>query len=307
MLNPIDISEKLISEIGLSLSFLGDPSIGGEVASSIANGLIHPLTRESYALQEETLELSIISSKKRGRKNGELINSPPLASSTKLPRQSLRSLKQNVATPFDGIVHNKDRQSHCLVEVQDSPSGWAHLDSVLGASPHILNFKSPHVSESFRSLVGKSAVPLNPTSMTALNFDHLKHPATSSGRKRIRLESTKHKGVSKGYEGGVSCSVAARSTPHIKKLDQTSQDETSHYVQKAKVTGIELFQYSPSEKVKLSLWNGDSEFSPNLLNRASLMEEKWDRILCRETKSEKTASQDSHGREHLDFSGTLSA
>lgn len=104
-----------------------------------------------------------------------------------------------------------------------SSSSWAHLESVLGPSAHILNFRSPKVSDNFKSLVERNSVAhdvqLNTNAVKLKGFEtqtirkNLKRVRNPRNRKREDQATS-------GFEGEISCHVTASS-----KRDRISQFE----------------------------------------------------------------------------------
>lgn len=92
-----------------------------------------------------------------------------------------------------------------------SRSNWTHLDSVLGSSDHIVNFRSPKVSENFKPL---SPLPAPTIKSSIKNLesrparDHVKRVRNPANRRRD--------GKGSGFEGEVLCRVDQGQAPNLR-------------------------------------------------------------------------------------------
>lgn len=171
MLNPLTVSQTILPVVDKQLLFLGDMELGNEVVASIARGEIHPSTHESYAWKEASA--AYLTEQQQQRKQTKLA-SVVVNSTRSLTSSETGSLVQSDA---EAGVPNCDLVSHCdssrphailtachrqeprgIGEMQlekprpSSSSSWGHLNSLLGSSVHILNFRSPKVSDTFKPL-----------------------------------------------------------------------------------------------------------------------------------------------------------
>jgi len=182
MLNPLTLSEAILPMVDRRLLFLGNAELGSDVVASIARGEIHPATHESYAWRDAALALQSEQQLGQHRQRQE----HPAGDRTSL--RSLTSSETSSATHSEVDVRESDSVSHCASRTsQDaserfeqpqaqlyhdrnednlprrtavryekprpsSSSSWAHLGSLLGSSAHILNFRSPKVSDNFKPL-----------------------------------------------------------------------------------------------------------------------------------------------------------
>uniref|UniRef100_M4C612 Exonuclease 1 n=1 Tax=Hyaloperonospora arabidopsidis (strain Emoy2) TaxID=559515 RepID=M4C612_HYAAE len=237
MLNPLDVSMDILPRVDKGLHFLGNVELRDDVVACIASGQIHPVTHESYAwkntaaavlCEEQTAaslkqrrtrsstssESSGIVLPRRLRRNTEVVTAgstyTPSGSSQEEP---IPSTKKSREAPR--VRYEKPRPS--------SRSSWMHLNSVLGSSDHIVNFRSPKVSENFTPLAAlhKPPVSTHTSSMDMLHLKKFDRRPMHSHAKRVRNPTNRRRdGKGSGFEGEVLCRVDQGHTPNF----ETSSD-----------------------------------------------------------------------------------
>ncbi|CAI5717214.1 unnamed protein product [Hyaloperonospora brassicae] len=223
MLNPLDVSMDILPKVDTGLHFLGNVELRNDVVASIASGQIHPVTHESYAwkntaaadlCEDEAIgslkqrsTRSLTSSESSGiiaSRRPQRITAFVAAGSTYAPSGSSQDepIATTNKTKTSSVRYEKPRPS--------SQSSWTHLDSVLGSSDHIVNFRSPKVSENFTPLAALHN-PLVSTHTPSMLMQHLKEFERRPARgraKRVRNPTNRRRdGKGSGFEGEVLCRV----------------------------------------------------------------------------------------------------
>ncbi|KAL0583489.1 hypothetical protein ABG067_006607 [Albugo candida] len=143
LLNALDQSSDIVALLGSDLRFLGDVAMRHEVAASIASAIIHPITHETYSWidasrQEEEAtncgaevsNQSYSTHSAEGSVGGVTTESeneaPPARENTPLQRSY-----QSELTPQSPLKQKSETKFQPV------------LDSLLGSSAHILDFRSP--------------------------------------------------------------------------------------------------------------------------------------------------------------------
>ncbi|CAI5713224.1 unnamed protein product [Peronospora destructor] len=225
MLCPLNISKDILQRVDNGLGFLGNVELRDDVVASIASGHIHPLTHESYAWKDTAaavlLETDIVANHKRNRTRSSTSSE---SSGIILPRryQKDAAIAASANTPNDlsqeetisTLSLHRSRTVASRVRYEkprpSSQSSWTHLDSVLGSSDHIVNFRSPKVSENFRPLAALYEPPtsIRNSSATAQSLKGFESCPVRDHVKRVRNPSNRRRdGKGSGFEGEVLCRV----------------------------------------------------------------------------------------------------
>ncbi|KAG7380688.1 Rad2 nuclease [Phytophthora pseudosyringae] len=229
MLSPLDVSKDILPLVDKGLHFLGNVELRDDVVASIASGQIHPVTHESYVwkdtvaavlLQEQQAASNPKSSRTRSSTSSE-------SSEMIIPHRHQRDnqVAASANTPDDSSQEDPVSSARAAVSrVQyekprpSSRSSWTHLDSVLGSSDHIVNFRSPKVSENFKPLAALHDPPASIGS-SIIHSQGLKEFETRPVRdhvKRVRNPTNRRRdGKGSGFEGEVLCRVEQGQTPSI--------------------------------------------------------------------------------------------
>lgn len=216
MLNPLAVSGDLVQLVDKELRFLGNLELKDDVVASIAHGTIHPTTHESYAWKE-TAELQSLTppeGSSRSMTSSETSSVSGIqhaqAAARKRPGSSGSHDRAVPVTDDDEEVGDVHRQALQAVDSRKpSLSSWRHLDGVLGNSTHILNFRSPKVSENFRSLVSSDTQRLQfHAGKTADSMKAFEDIPCRPSLKRVRNpRNRKRDNQTSGFDGEVTCRV----------------------------------------------------------------------------------------------------
>ncbi|CAH0520531.1 unnamed protein product [Peronospora belbahrii] len=225
MICPLDISKDILQQVDRRLDFLGNVELRDDVVASIALGQIHPVTHESYVwkdtaaaivLEEQAVEnlkqsttRSLTSSESSGivlpnfqQKNAEIgANTNTLDDLSQEDPITTRG-SNRLQTATSRVRYEKPRPS--------SRSSWTHLDSVLGSSDHIVNFRSPKVSENFKPLAAlrEPLALIRNSSVAAQSFKKFESCPVRDHVKRVRNPANRRRdGKGSGFEGEVLCRV----------------------------------------------------------------------------------------------------
>ncbi|RLN76562.1 hypothetical protein BBJ28_00025241 [Nothophytophthora sp. Chile5] len=270
MLNPLELSKDILPLVDKELRFLGDMELRQDVVASIASGQIHPVTHESYAWKDVAAAAALME-----RQQALPITKPTARSSTSsessvtLPHHSDTSHKEFEATSSNGPGSSQDEQGrsrhrehatiadhqrlvtssrlHYEKPRPSSSSSWTHLDSVLGSSPHILNFRSPKVSEDFRPIAALHGhqLPSGGASTAKHELKAFENQAARTHVKRVRNPTHRRcDGKGSGFDGEVLCRVEAASSrePHLNTGLHSALDRLSD---------VENAPPPPSKRLKL--------------------------------------------------------
>ncbi|RMX68757.1 hypothetical protein KXD40_005016 [Peronospora effusa] len=225
MLCPLDISKDILQRVDKGLGFLGNVELRDDVVASIASGHIHPVTHESYVWKDTAaavlLETEVVANHKRSRTRSSTSSE---SSGIILPRryQEEAATATSPNTPDDlsqeepitARASHRSRVVASRVRYEkprpSSRSSWTHLDSVLGSSDHIVNFRSPKVSENFKPLAALYERPtsIRNSSVTTQNLKGFESRPVRDHVKRVRNPSNRRRdGKGSGFEGEVLCRV----------------------------------------------------------------------------------------------------
>lgn len=356
MLNPLPLSKEILPLVDNELQFLGDIELRDDVAALIASGQVHPVTLESYdwkkvaaAFQEEqrfclppnpsarsmTSTESVVEMPDASRPDYDANASQPDVSERDAPlRRQTFKRKQNAS-----------RQEEDREQPKRASTSWSHLDSVLGTSIHILNFRSPKVSDNFKPLVSlsnRASVLLGSSASTGLK--EFENRPVRETVQRVKNPVNRRRGdKGSGFEGEVSCRIDASRTSLSERAelhgDPTPVKNPRSAVQSAPgvpssaIPSESLrrpfpfgFQNNPQRHEHLSSSSSSGESGSELLwalqscqqkprapseyssySRAAHAEEKWDRILGAELdgNSESGSSQTQLVHSESNASGAL--
>ncbi|RLN92684.1 hypothetical protein BBJ28_00014945 [Nothophytophthora sp. Chile5] len=283
MLNPLELSKDILPLVDKELRFLGDMELRQDVVASIASGHIHPITHESYAwkdaaaaavLMEQQQALPITKPSARSLTSSESSVTLPhhsdtshkefeATSSSNEPdssqdEQGLSRHREHVTAPDHQRLATSSRR-HYEKPRPSSSSSWTHLDSVLGSSPHILNFRSPKVSEDFRPIAALHGhqLPSGDSSTAKHELKAFENQAARTHVKRVRNPTHRRRdGKGSGFDGEVLCRVEAASSrePHLNTglhsaLDRLSDVENAPPPPTKRLKLLERSS-SPSESVE---------------------------------------------------------
>lgn len=314
-----------------------------QVAVSISRGLMNPITHERYEWEDPPAQvvkalpsdlLSSVQSMTSSESSKRTIDWGNDQVSVMNSDIDDSSQQHNVSGNDFGERDHIKKQRMALqqkrISREDiSSSSWAHLESVLGPSVHILNFRSPKVSDNFKSLVERnSVVPDVQPSTNAAKLKGFETQPIRKNLKRVRNPRNRKREdqATSGFEGEISCHVTASSRrDHISQFEATQNDsqEKPSAIKSHKATteqSIPLIPSSPlltTDTGRLFLpsrgvsalrtsdlghpmfpWTKqphaamDKPVSPlSSYSRTSYVEDKWDRILLEEEAS----NEDSDG------------
>jgi hypothetical protein len=238
MLSPLDVSKDILPLVDKGLHFLGNVELRDDVVASIASGQIHPVTHESYVWKDtaavvfEEERQASKPARTRSSTSSESSGMPmphqhqsAAASTNTLDESSQEDPSTRLRAPTPHLRYEKPRPS--------SRSSWTHLDSVLGSSDHIVNFRSPKVSENFKPLAalhGPSA-SLGASSITAHDLKEFESRPVRDHVKRVRNPTHRRRdGKGSGFEGEVLCKVdsnTASQAHHSSDADRLTDEENA--------------------------------------------------------------------------------
>ncbi|KAL7682809.1 putative XPG/Rad2 endonuclease, PIN-like domain superfamily, 5'-3' exonuclease domain superfamily [Plasmopara halstedii] len=211
MLSPLDVSKDILPLVEKGLHFLGNVELRDEVVASIASGQLHPVTHESYVWNNTAANVRL--EEEPGISNSKTSRTRSLTSSESsgmaMPQQDYRpidplfgEISSHMRTANPRTRYQKPRPSSC--------SSWTHLDSVLGSSDHIVNFRSPKVSENFRPLAAlhDPSASIRSLSINAQDLKNFKSLPIRDQVKRVRNPTNRRRdGKGSGFDGEVLCRV----------------------------------------------------------------------------------------------------
>lgn len=223
MLSPLDVSKDILPRVDKGLHFLGNVELRDNVVASIASGQIHPVTHESYVWKDTAaailLEEQAVSNSKPSRTQSSTSSE---SSGMILPRRRQRD-REGAASDntLDDLSQedpvsttNTSRAATSRVRYEkprpSSRSSWTHLDSVLGSSDHIVNFRSPKVSENFKPLAALHNPPasIDRSNINAQGLKEFESRPVRDHVKRVRNPANRRRdGKGSGFEGEVLCRV----------------------------------------------------------------------------------------------------
>ncbi|GMF49372.1 unnamed protein product [Phytophthora fragariaefolia] len=340
MLSPLDASKEILTRVDKGLHFLGNVELRDDVVASIASGQIHPITHESYVwkdtaaavmLEEERLAVpKSNSSKTRSSTSSEssgmdvaLHHRRPLDYGDNSSQEDPIVAARRSQAPAPHVRFEKPRPS--------SHSSWTHLDSVLGSSDHIVNFRSPKVSENFKPLAAlhepSSTAASSTTSHDLKTFES--RPVRSHVQ-RVRNPSNRRRdGKGSGFEGEVLCKVESSSftgsaiSHNLNDADRLTDEESAPPPQakRLRLLGCASSPSSASSRVSeagsqkllrptpfgcghrasspprsVALPPRPLQCRPHSAALATSAEEKWDRILSDELDELDDADSQVRGR-----------
>lgn len=227
MLNPLTLSKEILPLVDKGLHFLGNIELRDDVVALIACGEVHPVTLDSYDWKEAA----------------EALNEEQQSSLA--PKPSTHSMTSTESSVIDRQERSRpecdDRSSHCTNvsqpevgeygahnplpinqrgkrEDRERPkpasTSWSHLDSVLGTSLHILNFRSPKVSDNFRPLVSlPNRAPISHGGTTSKEMKEFENQSVRQTVKRIKNPAKRRREENgSGFDGEVMCHIDGSSS-----------------------------------------------------------------------------------------------
>lgn len=246
MLNPLTLSKEILPLVDKELHFLGNVELRDDIIALIACGEVHPVTLDSYdwkeaaeALNEEqqsclapkpsthsttSTESSVIDRQERSRPEYDEQSS------------HCTNLSQPQAGEHDAQIppHKVRRKQAVEREDREQPkpasTSWSHLDSVLGTSLHILNFRSPKVSDSFRPLVSlPNRVPLSHGGTTSKEMKEFENQSVRHTVKRIKNPTKRRREENgSGFDGEVVCRIdGSSSSQRPRRAADVMEEESS--------------------------------------------------------------------------------
>ncbi|KAG6620339.1 putative exonuclease 1 [Phytophthora cinnamomi] len=219
MLSPLDASKDILPRVDKGLHFLGNVELRDDVVAFIASGQINPVTHESYVWKDTAAAVLLeeerqASSKPRPKSSRTRSSTSSESSGMVLPHQ-----RQAESSQEDPIASSRRAQASTSRVQYEKPrpsshSSWTHLDSVLGSSDHIVNFRSPKVSENFKPLAAlhEPPVSIGSSSITAHDLKDFESRPVRSHVQRVRNPANRRRdGKGSGFEGEVLCKVDSSS------------------------------------------------------------------------------------------------
>ncbi|KAH7467086.1 Exonuclease 1 [Phytophthora ramorum] len=220
MLRPLDVSKDILQQVDKGLHFLGNVELRDDVVASMASGQIHPVTHESYAWKD-TVAAELLEERQGAsnlKSNRTRSSTSSESSGVMMSRQHHRNY--DIATnntpedssqedPGSTTSRTRATTSHARYEKPrpSSRSSWTHLDSVLGSSDHIVNFRSPKVSENFKPLAALHD-PLASAGSSRHDLKEFESRPVRAHVKRVRNPTNRRRdGKGSGFEGEVLCKV----------------------------------------------------------------------------------------------------
>ncbi|KAF1787326.1 Exonuclease 1 [Phytophthora cactorum] len=225
MLSPLDVSKDILPLVDKGLHFLGNVELRDDVVATIAAGEIHPMTHESYAWKDTAAAALLDEQRTTSKPKTSRTRSSTSSESSGMIIPHRRSREDHSTnTPADSSqedpVHTRAAISRLRYEKPrpSSRSSWTHLDSVLGSSDHIVNFRSPKVSENFKPLAALHDPPasLGSSSINAQDLKEFESRPVRDHVKRVRNPANRRRdGKGSGFEGEVLCKVEQGRTPSL--------------------------------------------------------------------------------------------
>ncbi|KAG3117852.1 hypothetical protein PI124_g4299 [Phytophthora idaei] len=225
MLSPLDVSKDILPLVDKGLHFLGNVELRDDVVANIAAGEIHPMTHESYAWKDTAAAALLDEQRTTSKPKTSRTRSSTSSESSGMIIPHRRSREDHsTITPADSSqedsVHTRAAISRLRYEKPrpSSRSSWTHLDSVLGSSDHIVNFRSPKVSENFKPLAALHDPPasLGSSSINAQDLKEFESRPVRDHVKRVRNPANRRRdGKGSGFEGEVLCKVEQGRTPSL--------------------------------------------------------------------------------------------
>ncbi|KAE8989144.1 hypothetical protein PF004_g15019 [Phytophthora fragariae] len=223
MLSPLDVSKDILPRVDKGLHFLGNVELRDDVVASIASGQIHPVTHESYVWKDTAAavlleEERLAASKPRPQTCRTRSSTSSESSGMVMPQRQKVDYADNSSQEDPIATVRRAQTSTSRVRYEkprpSSRSSWTHLDSVLGSSDHIVNFRSPKVSENFKPLAALHEPPASIGS-SGISAHHLKDFESRPVRSHVlRVRNPAHRrrdGKGSGFEGEVLCKVDSSS------------------------------------------------------------------------------------------------
>ncbi|GMF66124.1 unnamed protein product [Phytophthora lilii] len=269
MLGPLDISKDILSRVDKGLHFLGNVELRDDVVVSIASGQIHPVTHESYVWKDTSAAVLLEEQKASHPKPNRTGSSTSSESSGMvIPHRRQRQKEvaaRNDSSQDDPVATTRNTRAGISRVRYEKPrpssrSSWTHLDSVLGSSDHIVNFRSPKVSENFKPLAALHDISSSINSSSA-NINALKEFETHVVRdhvKRVRNPANRRRdGKGSGFEGEVLCRV---DTPGLGTSSHILHNNAAGSIDVDRMTDEEN---APPPQVKRPKLFGHSSSSPS--------------------------------------------
>lgn len=289
-MNALDQSSDIVALLGSDLRFLGDVAMRHEVAASIASAIIHPITHETYSWidasrQEEEAtncgaevsNQSYSTHSAEGSVGGVTTESeneaPPARENTPLQRSY-----QSELTPQSPLKQKSETKFQPV------------LDSLLGSSAHILDFRSPKVSDHFHSLVSNSSISQQYRSDAQVDIKQYESKSirTLSKSSCTLIKKTEH-GSKSGFEGEILCRIDLKRKMQLSATDRTIDLKAKRLCarENSPIPKQNRIQNTFKEEERIDTetdciveWE-DFQAPP----KAICVEEKWDRILCVDEES----------------------
>lgn len=351
MLNPLTLSKDILPLVDKELHFLGNIELRDDVVALIARGDVHPVTLDSYdwtdavdALKEEqqrlvqaclvpkpstrsmtSTESSVIEQPRRRECDEQSSRSTSLSQLDACDADAQSSAPSTaLAPPSSAVPSTHEREDR--EQPKPASTSWSHLDSVLGTSLHILNFRSPKVSDNFRPLVAlpqRSSQALG-SDTTAHELKAFEHQSVRQSVKRIKNPTKRRREDSgSGFDGEVLCRIDAttssyRTAPRNAEVptpaSTVGSSPRSHVSAKpsalkrpfpfaphcatdpvardASTTDntVERFAHTDDASWTLEPPRASARSELSAYSRATYAEEKWDRILGAELDAQSSSS-----------------
>lgn len=242
-MNPLNLSEDILDLVDKDLLFLGDMQQPDHVVVSISRGLMNPITFERYEWEDTPAQLvkavpsdllpsvqSMTSSESSKRTIDWGNDQVSVLSSNGDDCSQRRIVARNGFGENDHIKKQRIALQQKNISREDKPSSsWAHLESVLGPSAHILNFRSPKVSDNFKSLVERNSVlAVRQPNTNAVQLRDFETQPVRKNFKRVRnpRNRKREEQSTSGFEGEISCHVTASSnrSDRVSPFEATQND-----------------------------------------------------------------------------------
>uniref|UniRef100_K3X5V7 Exonuclease 1 n=1 Tax=Globisporangium ultimum (strain ATCC 200006 / CBS 805.95 / DAOM BR144) TaxID=431595 RepID=K3X5V7_GLOUD len=303
MLNPLTLSKDILHLVDKELHFLGDIELRDDVVALIASGKVHPVTLESYDWKKLAAELeegrqfslppnpsarsmtstesSIVDRPEKSRQDYDDQSSHGTDFSEAAARERGASLQRQRSKKRK---HDAGRKAN-VEQPKPASTSWNHLDSVLGSSVHILNFRSPKVSDNFRPLVSLSNhAPFPHGSNATTELKEFENRPVRQNVKRIKNPTNRRREENgSGFEGEVSCRIDSSSASQrpfrSSQLDSKSASSKEDDAVSTPVPALLPIMNEPLRRPLPFAPRNTSYYPENVANSSSLGEESGSEIL----------------------------
>ncbi|TDH72610.1 hypothetical protein CCR75_001018 [Bremia lactucae] len=235
MLHPLDISNDILPLVDQGLHFLGDVELRDSVVAAIASGHVHPVTHESYRWKDAAASTLFTEEQATSHSKTSMTRSSTSSESNDILSSHLHRRHYRNSKALDELAFEETMYSAppAVVRVQyekprpSSRSSWTHLDSVLGSSDHIVNFRSPKVSENFQPLAALHDPPAvrRTSGIKTYNLKEFERRPNRDHVKRVRNPTNRRRdGKGSGFEGEVLCRVDQGQVPSLIRSSKYRRD-----------------------------------------------------------------------------------